>query len=382
MERNSRSSRDSERGGRSSGRDSERGSSRGGREDSGRGSSRGSSYEYKKRDASKIKERESTLGGGDFDKYFRDDVKVFSPAAGDNCIRIMPPTWDGPDHYGFDIWVHYKVGPDEQTYLCLKKMKNEDCPCCDERADALKDGDEDFANELKPKQRVVVALIDRSAEKEGPQVWAMPWGVDKDLLSRSTDKRTGEVLALDDPHEGFDVDFKKEGAKLQTKYIGISLARRESTLGKPEWLEWIVDNPLPSLLKYFTYDHIKAVLGGASNKSKAREVDQQDEDLKKVEQSGDRESSRNGRGASRQAEPDLTWDSVHSMTFDELAALVDEQKLTKIEPNESKDDDELADWICEDLDIKKVVARRKAAEDTKDETPASKMAEMRRRREA
>lgn len=380
MERNSRSSKGSERGGR----DSERGSSRG-REESGRGGGR--SFEYKKRDPSKLNERSKSLGGGDFDKIIRDGVGTFTPADGDNMVRILPPTWDNPDHYGYDIWMHYKVGPDEQAYLCLQKMKGEDCPICEERkkADADGDGDDDYAKELKPKQRVLVAVIDRDNEKEGVLAWSMPWTIDKDLISRSQDKRTGEVLSLDDPNEGYDVEFKKEGKGKGTKYIGIALARRESPLGNKKWLEWIQDNPLPTLLQYFDYDHIASVFGGTSSKSKGRDkshdVDDQDRQLKEVETRGDKGSARSARGASRQAEPDLTWDSIHSMTFDELAALVDDQKLSKIEPNESKDDEELADWICEDLDIKKAVARRKVADDKEDESPAEKLKEMRRRRE-
>lgn len=382
------SSRDSGRGGREDsgrssrdeGRGSSRGSSRGGREESGRGSS----YEYKARDAGQVKDRAKSLGGGDFDKICKPEVQMFTPNDGDNVIRILPPTWEKPEHYGLDLWLHYKVGPDEQTYLCLNKMNGEDCPVCEERRKAVADGDEDYADQLKPKQRVLIALIDRENEKDGVQVWSMPWGVDKDLLSRSVDKKTGEVLALDDPENGYDVEFERTGQGIKTKYIGLALARRESALGNSKWLDWIVDNPLPTLLQFFSYEHIAGVFGGASKKGKGRDrgdvKDQMDEDLKELEKRGDR-NSRSSR-SSKNDEPELSWDSIHSMTYDELVALIDDQDLKKIVPDDSKDDEELADWICEDLDIKKVVARRKVADDSdKDDSPKGKLAEMRRRRE-
>lgn len=360
-------------------RDRERGSDRGGREvdRGGRSSGRGGGrFEYKPRDADAVKRRVEQQSGGDFDGYFRDGCKTFKSADGDNIIRILPPTWEDAQHYGFDIWLHYGVGPDEQSYLCLDKMKGEPCPICEERARAAKAKDDDYADSLKPKQRVVVALIDRDHENDGVQMWSMPWGVDKDLLARTQDKRTGEILPLDDPENGYDVEFTKQGKGITTKYVGLQLSRRSSPLGDDSWLDHITQNPIPDCLVFYSYDHIASVFGGASTRTPKAEKDTGgrsgrdagDDDLREVEQRGSARSNRDD------AEP--TWDGVHSMKYEELCALIDERAL-KIKPEDSKDDEELADWICEDLDIKKAPARRAVAATAE---TSDRLAEMRNRR--
>lgn len=82
------------------------------------------------------------------------------------------------------------------------------------------------------------------------------------------------------------------------------------------------------------------------------------------------------------------------MTASELDALCEgNSKLSKINPDDAKDDSELADWICEDLDIKNEPApssrRRVAAQESPEREAeyeeaakaSDKLAEMRNRRE-
>lgn len=375
------SSRD-EGGGRDrGGRD--QGSERSGRERSSRdeGSSRssrgGSSYQYHQRDASAAKKR-ADAGGGDFDKYLSDSVKMFKPNDGDNTIRILPPTWTGAEHFGYDIFVHYGVGPDSQTYLCLDKMKGEPCPICDERKTANDDGDTEYADKLKPTKRVLLYLVDRDNEKEGLQAWAAPWSLDRDLNKITIDKRTGDLLPIDDPVGGYDVMFDRTGKGDRTKYGGLSIARRDSQLGNDRWMDEAVDNPLPTLAKFYDYDHIAKVFGGKSAK---RGDGASRTNLDREQEAGLREAERGGRGSSRgREETDLTWDSIHSMSFEELGALIDQERLD-IKPDDSKDDIELADWICEDLKIAKEEPQRSSRRQVSDDTDATgKLADMRGKR--
>ena len=217
-----------ERSGRDTGHTEGRSSRDTGRE-SGRGSSRGR-YEYQQREPNAMKKR-GEQSGNDFDKIFIDDVKVFKVNDGNNFIRFLPPTWKNPEHFGLDIYVHYGIGPDNQTYLCLHKMKGEACPICEEAKRAQDDGDDDYAKKLKPNKRVLVYLIDRDHEKEGLMAWSMPWTVDRDICKISVDKRTGETLELDNPDNGYDIEFEKKGQKQKTEYLGIAVARRPSELG-------------------------------------------------------------------------------------------------------------------------------------------------------
>lgn len=392
-------SRDREqRGGRSSSREETRGGrdrderpSRDREDRGGRSSSRGSSgFSYQRRDPDETKRRAQQGGGDDFDVYLDRKVKMFKPADGDNTVRILPPTWKDPKHYGLDIWVHYGVGPDRQTYLCLHKMKGEPCPICEERAQAARSGDEDYAKDLEPRRRVLVYLVDRDNEKEGLQAYPMPQGLDQDITKVSVDKKSGEVLAIDHPDEGYDVSFEKSGSQKKTRYEGAQIARRESELGNPDWLDQAVDLPLPEVLVYYEYDHIKAEFGGGAGPQKSsrdressRDRDERpsrDRDEPKGRDRDERPSRDSGRNT--KSEPDLTWESIHAMTGQELDDLVELEKLD-INPNDAKDDEDLADWICDEMKIVKQEARRtRVSVDTKEESHgADKLREMRQRRQ-
>lgn len=370
----SRSSRDDDRG-RDRGRDDDRGSRDRGRDRDddrgGRGVRDGRrSFTYQARDPDEAKRR-AEQSGGDFDVYINRDVKTFKPAIGANTIRILPPTWDRPKHYGTDIWVHYGIGPDEQAYLCLNKMKNEPCPICEERQEANRSGDEKYAKELSPTRRVLVYLIDRDHEKEGLQAWAMPQTLDQDFVKISRDKRTNEVLPIDHPDNGYDIDFDKTGAKRNTKYDGITVARRDSPLDNDAALDYALDHPLPTQLVYYDYEHIKSVFGGGGRPSAGRSDDRdagRGDDSRSSRESRGREDSRdsgndrdrgrdNDRGGDRgrdrsRGDDRPTWESVHEMKGRELEDLIDAEKLD-INPQEAKDDEDLADWVCEELKLKK-----------------------------
>ena len=383
-----------ERGGRDSGRDRDddrpsrgRDDDRGGR--SGRDSGRASRYEYHARDAGDARKR-SSQGANDFDKILVDSIKMWKPNDGDNRIRILPPTWKGAKHFGLDIYVHYGVGPDRQSYLCLAKMKGEADPIAEEREIARRDEDEKYAKELEAKRRVLVYLIDRDHEKEGVQAWAMPWTVDRDIVKVSVDKSNGEVLPIDHPDEGYDVEFEKKGAKDRTEYLGVAIARRSSPLGKDDWLDFAIDHPLPDQLNYFDYDHIAKVFNGGgaakeSNRGRSSRDDDRDERPSRVDRSEpragsgrDRDEAPRGRQAVRASE-EPTWDSIHEMTGEELEDLIDQEKLD-IDPKEAKDDEDLADWICEEMKISKVAKARRAVPDDDDDR-ISRLREMRRGRD-
>ena len=383
MERNNRSERggrDTERGStgrgtestrgttRDTGRDSERGSTRGGRDrEPERGSTRGShkGFEYHKPTAEDTKKRAEQRGGNEFDSIFKSTVKTYK-VQDDNVIRILPPTWPKPKHFGLDIFVHYSIGPDSQTYLCLKEMLDEPCPICEERARAVKNGEDDYAKELKASKRVVYYVIDREEEKEGVMAWAAPWTVDRDINTLIVDKHSGEVLAIDDPENGYDIDFSRTGKALTTKYIGMQIARRESDLGSDKWLQFAVDNPLPDQLQYFDYDYIAKIFGGQAGKKDGG--DDLDEKQKRGLRDVENRSTRDSKDSDA-----LTFESVHAMTYEELCAVIDDEKLD-IDPKDSKNDGELADWISEDLKL------TKKSNTKEDDSPKEKLRNMRRER--
>jgi hypothetical protein len=343
-----------------------------------------SGYTYRERSSESVAKR--AQGGGDFDKILKDGIKMWKPNDGDNNIRILPPTWKDAEHFGLDLYVNYGIGADKATYLSLSKMKGEDDPIEEERRKAQQDGDEEYAKELAPKKRVLVWLIDRDHERDGVQAWAMPQGLDRDIVKVSVDKKSGEVLQIDHPEDGYDVSFEKNGTGMKTKYEAASIARRSSPLGKDAWLQFAIDNPLPDQLNYFDYDHIARAFGGKSaSKRRDRDEDDRDDDRgssRKGRDDDDAPRSRGGRDEEptrgrKKASDEPSWESVHEMTRTELEDLIEAEDLD-IRAKDAKDDEDLADWICEDMKLKKVEtsSRRRVVEDDEDD----KLADIRKRR--
>lgn len=224
-------------------------------------------FKYVKRSESKLQERANQSGGG-FEGFILDEFGTYRTTKGDHWVRILPPTWKYPDgtvgdHFGMDVWTHFGVGPDNGSVLCLQKMKDKPCPLCEQRIKLERAGDEEEANELKPVRRVLMWILNRKDEKRGPVVWACPWTVDRDIAKISKDTMTGVIYYIDDPENGYDISFEREGDGRTTKYTGMQLARRPSDVPEKA-LEYISDNPLHETLRWRTYDEIKRMYEGTA----------------------------------------------------------------------------------------------------------------------
>lgn len=236
-------------------------------------------FHYQKRDKSAIKERANMQGGG-YDTIIKPKYKVYKPKEGKNLIRILPPTWEKAAHYGYDIFVNYNIGIDNQSYLSLSKMKSEPDPLADARRDAERDGDEKLAKALRATQRICMWVIDRMDEDEGPQVYPAAFSVDKEIANLTLEEDTKEVLYIDDPENGQDVRFYREGTNLNTDYVKFKLMPpspiHEDEKLQNEWLEMIAENSLPECLQFYSYEHIAQVFNGKSKTG----PDEGDEDEK------------------------------------------------------------------------------------------------------
>lgn len=222
-------------------------------------------FTYKPRSQGDWEKRERQTGSR-FASFALDDFQIFSPKKGDNYIRILPPTWSDPRHYGYDLWVHYQVGPDGGTVVCLQKMKLSPCPICQHQQKMEAAGRED-AGDFKPTRRVLVWLINRADEGSGekskgqPMLWAMPWTLDRDISKLCRDRQSGELYQIDHPTEGFDITFEREGEPPIVKYIGIQLARRPSAVD-PTALEYLVQHPIDTTLQWRSYEEVAALFQG------------------------------------------------------------------------------------------------------------------------
>ena len=243
-------------------------------------SSARSGFVYKPRSEEKMRER-ANRNASNFDSIFKSGFDVFKAKPGDICIRPLPPTWDDADHYAYEIKVHNNVGPKNQRYLCLK-MLGKKCPVCEEEALAKKAGDKEEAKELEAKTRYVSWVLDRDGDD--PQktlLWDASWTMDRDVAAQAVHPRTGAILQVDHPNNGYDLMFKRKGTKKNdTEYYGYQFDRQDSPIHEneriqDEILDYIAANPVPDVLNFFDYNYIKDQMSGTAPE-KDPEVDEVD----------------------------------------------------------------------------------------------------------
>lgn len=257
-------------------------------------------FHYQRRSPEQWAERANRKSN--IEGFLKDEVKFFKPEKGENQIRILPPTWPDATHFGYTVWLHYGVGPDKKaTVICPMKMQGKPCPVCQERARAEKDPevDEQELKDMRPNERVVLYLLNRKAAREDratPLAWAISTNQDSEINKHAKDRTTGEVLEVDNPDEGYDIFFDKEGEKLLTRYRGWALDRRPSSVPKSA-LEWITENPISEMLIWRTYEEIQAVMEGNSTDAtvEARSPRGRDDDDRPSRRARDEDDDRPSR---------------------------------------------------------------------------------------
>jgi hypothetical protein len=234
-----------------------------------------SKFKYQQRDDSTLEER-ATRSSGLYDSMFNEGYQSTTFPAGDHTIRILPPTWKGAKHWGFTHFIHYDVGPDNQRYLCNERMSKGVCPVCETARRAVRAGDDKYAKKLRASERVLVWLVDRSREKDGPRLWSLSWGIDKDIAKLCRDRRTKKPLWIDNPETGFDLDFSVENVttdagKKIAKPGNFAVARSTSPLCddqqlQDEWLDFIAEHPLDAALRFYPAEKIEQAFAGVGGK--------------------------------------------------------------------------------------------------------------------
>ena len=266
-------------------------------------------FQYRSRPKEDWSER-ANMRGGQFDSYIKPSFKMYKAKDGKNVIRIMPPTWKGARHYGYDIHVNYQIGPDNQSYLSLSKMGQGRDPIAEARQQAEREGDEALAKALRPTHRILMWVIDRLEEDEGPQLYAAPFSkVDKAFIDLARDPETGEIVEVDNPEEGCDIRFYKTGSNLATDYPAAKMRLLETSplsddqKKQDKWLEYITENPIPDCLQFYSYDHISKVFGGGAPAAKEEDDEPAPRDRKRPEPEEDPDPEPTPR-ARRQPEPE------------------------------------------------------------------------------
>lgn len=311
-------------------------------------------FEYKKRSYDEAKKQVNESDSGLRDGYLLPELQLFKPAEGTNKVRIMPPGWDEADHYGYRIAVHYSIGPNNDAYICpfhtvnpVTGLTKQPCPICEERNRVL-DSDEDYAKKLKPSQRVLVYLLERGGKNAKPtlKAWAMPTSLDKEILKQAIDDETREVIPVDDPEDGYDLDIIREGTGLTTKY-SIKVARRSSEVEDFEEDIWpLISGPkaLDRALIFYDYDYLAAAFSGTGTPAKTK----------------------TSKKKSKIDVSELEYADVLDFTEDELHSIIEQENLD-IDPDDADNADELAEMVAKELGLRP--PKRKTVES--DDSPKS-----------
>jgi len=187
---------------------------------------------------------------------------------------------------------------------------------------------------------------------------AMPWTVDKEIAIQSFDSRTQEALSVDDPDEGFDIILNRSGSGARTEY-SIKIARNSSPLRiTDEIANLLEEHPLPTVLNYFPYAHIKkAFLGGAKKPSSGDEQPSRGSKTETAPTHGRKDApAQRGKTAAPNIDlSTLSWDDVQKFSGSKLDALLEELEANgiDIDPEAFETDEEMKDVICKELDLSK-----------------------------
>jgi hypothetical protein len=211
-------------------------------------------------------------------------LKTWKCKEGEHIIDIVP-FLAGPNHhqvregeptYLLDIWVHQKVGMDENDVVCLARNYDQPCPICEFiNAQRLKKNLDEEAEEalkaLNPKRRCLYNIVCSDSTREedrGVQLWEVAHFLfEKKILSVARNPRGGGFVPFSSPNNGKSIYFEREGSGVtNTQYLGHKFIERQS-----EITDAILEDAyiLDELIIKLSYEEMQeAFLGGLAKPKK------------------------------------------------------------------------------------------------------------------
>ena len=251
---------------------------------------------------------------GKFKSIFKDVTGgMFKCTEGEHTINIIPfiagpnhPTKkEGKSTYILDLFVHGKVGINENSYVCMTKTFGEDhpCPVCEHQAELRKQDnfDEEEVKSLNPGRRAIYNIEVRDKESDYGKI--LLWDVshflfEKTLVERADSKKGGKIFFAD-PDDGRSIYFKRtgKGAK-DTKYTILEFEKREPIPDELLDAAFVIDEKI----HYPEYDEVYSALHGTPRSSSERPPADEERGRKaKEEETPDRTAK--GKEQERKDEP-------------------------------------------------------------------------------
>ncbi len=180
-----------------------------------------------------------------------------------------PHNAEGKFTFSLDVFVHRKVGINEDDYLCLNRNYHKKCPVCDYQIHLQKQGETEDAilKSLNPTRRCLYNVWSHDNSKEeakGIVIWDVSqWAFDSNLEEQSKKKKGGGYICFSDPDDGKIVSFRRTGmGPMNTKYVAISFEDRDEPIP-----DEIMDQAmcLDALIHIPTYEEVEKAFFGAKN---------------------------------------------------------------------------------------------------------------------
>ena len=356
-----------------------------------------SKFKYGGRSEDTIKARQQQ--SGDFDSFLSDKAPKLKIPEGHMALRVLPYTWDKKlwgDNWALQVHIHRGVGPDNSSYLCpatmakkYPKWKHADddwCPICDAYA---AEEDEKEKKKYRPQSQRLAYVINRKDEKAGPQIWRLGVKIETDLQMRSEDQKTGEMLLIDDPEEGYDISFRRVGTTMEnTEYKAVDIDRSPSPIHEKEsrqeaWLDFITENPIPDLLIFHDGKYLEKIFMGKGGSKKDKDDEEEDDRPTRARRSkaddDDGDDDRGRRRKPKEDEDDDDDDRSAGRRSRKAEAEDEEEGSTRRRPKKQADDDDDDDRSSrrkkaadDDDDDVRDRRRKKAADDDDDDDSSSR----------
>lgn len=154
--------------------------------------------------------------------YVKSDIPIFQPMDGDNQIRIVPPLSEDvhASLWGLEVWACYI---NNKSFLSPKTFDSNATDPIAEHFFELRETDPEAAKKFRATKRHLMFVLDLNDELEELKLWAAPPTLIDDILKLAKNRRTGELIALEDPEDGRAIYFTKTGKGIGTKYSGIEV---------------------------------------------------------------------------------------------------------------------------------------------------------------